>query len=405
MIKNLRYLMPALALLVASCEKDDDSSSSGSSSAKYVVSLRTQATVDETADYMLMSNDLMSGEITAEGQGVEQLGWTFGGTFGGTHFSFSTENDECTGYKVKSGALVEQGTYVSRSSVDILAPLDDDYFLTIGAPWGGGSYNCYIDIIDIDGVAISASKDHPLYETYYGGTQLNAWPTGAYLEDDRLFITFYPLNGTTWETPVTDSAFISVFSYPELEYIKTIKDSRTSPIGYYSGQACIIEDESGNHYFLSSSSYLAGYTQATNPSGVLKIDAGAEEFNSSYFFNVENTGYKVMSGVYAGNGKVVARVSSTANEVAANAWGAFSVSTPALYVAVLDLYNETVTIVDDVPAHGGQYQTPYLEEDGKVYISVNNGTEAYVYQVDASTATATQGAKIIGNELQMISAN
>mgnify|MGYP001361911701 CR=1 FL=1 len=143
----------------------------------------------------------------------------------------------------------------------------------------------------------------------------------------------------------------------------------------------------------------------TKPSGVTKIASGSDSFDENYFFDVEALGYKVLSGVYAGNGKVVARVSSVSNEIPDYSWGAFSVTTPALFVAVIDVHNQTFNLVSDVPVHGGQYQTPYLVENNSVYISVNDGTDAYVYRVNPSSATAERGAKIIGNELQAIAAN
>ena len=50
-------------------------------------------------------------------------------------------------------------------------------------------------------------------------------------------------------------------------------------------------------------------------------------------------------------------------------------------------------------------QTPFLVENGMVYISVNNGTEAFVYEVDPENATATKGATLIGNQFQGLFAN
>ena len=407
MTKNYRYLIPVLALLAISCRNDDDSSDDVVvNEPDYIVSLRTQASSEETADYLVTSDDLMSGEITAEGQGTELLGWNFGGIFGGTYFSYTTQTDECYAYNTNSGSLPLQGRYLSSTSPDVLLPIDDNYFMAISAPWGGGSYDCTFDIVDINGVSVASSNTDPVYVSYDGnGVQMNAWPTGGYVEGDKLFVTFYPLNGTTWETPNTDTAYVSIFSFPELEYISTSKNANTSPIGYYAGQPCVIEDDFGDHYFLSSSSLLAGYTQMTKPSGVTKIASGSDSFDENYFFDVEALGYKVLSGVYAGNGKVVARVSSVSNEIPDYSWGAFSVTTPALFVAVIDVHNQTFNLVSDVPVHGGQYQTPYLVENNSVYISVNDGTDAYVYRVNPSSATAERGAKIIGNELQAIAAN
>ncbi len=403
-----------VALFTVSCgpEEGDDDGGIQPEEPNYVVSLRTQATGDETSDYFLTADDLMTGEISAAGQGEELTGWNYSAAYGGKFFALGYTLNECVAFEVEGGELVKQGKFVFER-IDMVAPVDNETFIGIGAPWGGGSYDCQLQIINVNNVAIEKNVTDPIHPIIYHidsvdtDVQLNAWPTDAYVEGNRLFVAFYPLHGASWETPVVDSAYVAVYSYPELERLHTFTDSRTSPIGYYGSQPSILEDEAGNHYTLSTSSFLAGFTNATKPSGILKINAGEEQFDENYFFNVEESGYKVLSGAYAGNGKVVARVISTTVDVddAAFAWGAFSVTSPVLNVAVLDLNAKTVAVVEDVPMHGGQYLTPYLLEDGKVYISVNDGTEAHVYQVDAQAATAVKGAKILGNELQGIFAN
>lgn len=409
MKKTKIILISASVSLISLISCEDENVTTESSGINYVVTLRNQASSESTADYYLLTNDLMSGEISAVGQGIELSGWNYVGNFGDTYFAFGYTNSECIAYKVVDSTLEQQGKLL-YDQMDMFAPIDDELFLAIGAPWGGGSYNCNIQVVDIENIAISNSLEHPLCEIYYSDAdtsyQLNCWPTFAYVEDDRLFIFYYPLDGTTWATPNTDTAYASIFSYPELSYITTIKDSRTSPIGYYASQPCVIEDENGNHYTLSNSSYAVGYTQSTKPSGILKINAGEEKFDEDYFFNIEdNYGYHVLTAAYAGDGKIVANVISEENDIIDNIWGASSTDTPLLETAIIDLENETLTLVKDVPSHGGQGQTPFLVEDGMVYISVNNGTDAYIYQINANTATATKGAKIIGNELQGIFTN
>ncbi len=420
-LKNgIIYMIVLFIIGLASCSEDEvgpsdetdttDVDTTDQFVAKYVMSLRTQNADDESADYFLALDDIMSGEISAQGQGIELVGWNYNGFFGDRYFAFGYDLNECVGYDVIDGALVEQGKFVFER-FDVMNAIDDDYFMAIGAPWGGGSYNCQLQVVDINDISISKNVQHPIYESYYYvdsldmDIQLNAWPTGSYVDGDKLYVAFYPLEGASWITPNTDTAFVSVFSYPEIEYIKTIKDSRTSPIGYYGGSPSIIEDESGNHYTLSGSALSTGFSQATKPSGILRINAGEEEFDPEYFFNVEAEGYKVISGAYAGNGLVVARVITPQMDEAAadvNSWAAFSEVAPILNVAVLDLNNQTISVVNEIPLHGGQYQTPYLVENGKVYVSVNDSQEAFVYEVDAATATATKGAKLIGNQFQAL---
>ncbi len=395
-------------MVFASCEKTETNISTDS--ANYVMSLRTVGANDESADYMLTVTDLMTGEISAAGNGVELVGWNYIGKFGGTYFSFGYDLNECIGYNVENNQLVEKGKFVFER-FDVINPIDNNIFMAIGAPWGGGSYDCQLQLVDINDISIDETVLHPIYVSFDPDSlelQLNAWPTYSYVDGDKFYVSFYTLNGVSWETPNTDTAYMSIYTYPGLEYIKTIKDARTGPIGYYGAQPCIIEDESGNHYTLSSGSKSAGFTQVTKGSAILKIAAGSDEFDPNYFFDVESTGYRVTSAVYVSNGMAVAKViSKTIDETAAkqSQWSLFSEGTPLLNTAIIDLNNKTLTIVNDVPLHGGQYQTPFLVEDGKVFISVNNGTETYIYQVNPTTATATKGAKLIGNQFQGLYSN
>ncbi|MGR3812108.1 DUF4374 domain-containing protein [Jiulongibacter sp. NS-SX5] len=403
---NLGVCSVALLALNTACETSNGGTEEPEPEevkVNYVMSLRALDGNDESADYLLTVDDLMTGEISAQGRGEELVGWNYFKKYGDTYFAFGYDLNECVGYRITDGELLQEGKFVFER-FDVMNDLDGDNFMAIGAPWGGGSYDCQLQVVNVENIEITENVKHPIYVSYDAdGNQMNAWPTSSYLDNGKLYVSFYPLNGTTWETPNTDTAYVSVYSYPEMEYLKTMKDARTGPIGYYGGQPCIVEDESGNHYTFSSGAQSAGFSQATKPSVILKINAGSDEFDQNYFFDVEASGYKVTSAEYLGNGKVIANVIANdldAQAAAVNTWALFSEVTPLLNTAIIDLNAQTVTIVQDVPQHGGQYATPFLVEDGKAYISVNNGTEAYVYQVDAATATAVRGAKLIGNQFQ-----
>lgn len=402
------FLISLCALSVASCTSDDPEPDNNKSDwSGYVVGLR--ATDGEaSADYLMTVDDLMTGVISSTGNGEEQAGWSYYTAGGGKFFSIGYTLNECIAYSVEEGELAIDSKFVFER-IDCMNPLDDTHFLGIGAPWGGGSYNCQLQVIDIASVSISKTVNHPIYESYYfidsvgQSVQLNAWPTDSHVQDDKLFVSFYPLHGVSWETPLMDTAYISIYSYPELEYIKTIKDARTGPIGYYGSQPALLETENGDVYTLSSSSYMAGYTHATKPSGILRINANEDEFDQDYFFDIENEyGFKVLNAVYAGDGKAVARVTESAQDQSkAVQWAAFG-NYFVVKLVVIDLENRTLTEVANMPIHAGQYQTPYYIEEGKVYLSVRSTEGTFVYKVDPETASAEKGAKIEGIELQAI---
>lgn len=413
MNKYKNYIIIMLLALVSvlySCDTDEDTNESGNEDwTGYVVGLRSTEG-DASADYILTVDDLMTGTITSEGQGIEQAGWSYYTATSDKYFSIGYTLNEFIGYEVEAGNLVYDSKFVFER-IDVIDLLDENTFLGIGAPWGGGSYDCKLQVIDAATVSITRTVSHPIYESFYyvdsleKDVQLNAWPTDTYVTGDKLYVSFYPLHGTSWQTPNTDNAQVSVYAYPSLEYLTTFEDDRTSPIGYYGGQPVMLTDESGDIYTISSSSYFAGFTQATKPSGILRIKSGEQAFDEDYFFNVEEEyGFKVLNGHYVGNGKVVARVSNAADDNSADRmWAAFG-NYDVCKVVIIDLAAQTLTQVTDIPVHAGQYQTPYLTEAGKVYMSIrqNSNGDAYVYRIDPATATAEKGAKIDGLELQAI---
>ncbi len=403
--KILAMLALSASVFISSCIEDDGPSKA--KGGKYVVGLRA-TDGDASADYIITHDDLMSDTISSQGNGIEQSGWSYYTAMGNKFFSIGYTLNECIAYTLTDGFLDLDAKFIFER-IDCVNPIDDDNMMGIGAPWGGGSYNCQLQVINVADVAITKTVNHPIYESFYGvdslddPIQLNAWPTQSYLDVDKLYVSFYPLHGTSWKTPLTDTAYVSVYSYPELNYIKTFKDHRTSNIGYYGGQPCIVTAENGDHYTISSSSFMAGFTQVTKPSGILKINAGQDTFDSDYFFNVEDTyGYKILTGTYAGNGKMIARVIDASSDTDISVqWAAFG-NFAVFKLAVIDLEAKTLTEISDIPVHHGQYQTPFYKENGKVYMSIRSVAGTYVYQIDAETATAKKGAMIDGIELQGI---
>ena len=400
LIQKLVLGVFALCLLFTSCEKDDiepDETSFG-----YVIALRSLGINNETADYLLTAETLTEGEITAVGRGVEQQGWRYYTSVLNKYFSIGYGDNNVIGYTLNDDGIFTESGKMVFERMDCISPSDGDYFVAIGAPWGGGTLDCTVQLIDVDSVKVEHEVVDPLYMISTTDS-LNKWPTSAIVKDGQLYVSFYPLNGSTWETPITDTAYISIFSYPGLVYEKTIKDTRTGPIGFYGNSPDMIMDEDGNLYTFSPCSYAAGYTQIDKSSGILRVNAGESEFDSNYFFDVEaESGYKVLTACYAGNGLAVARIVPDSIAEVPGGWAAFKVTVPNFKVVILDLENQTITDVEDVPLHGGQYATPFLIEDGKVYMSINDGSETNIYEIDPVTATAVKGAGIDGIEAQAI---
>jgi hypothetical protein len=396
-------MLAAALLLTTGCYKPK--TFPRGTSGNYIVALRTTGP-GGTSDYLLTADKLDNDStvITAAGNGLEQLGWCY---YSATQnavisFNYGAPNKGVAYVTGPNKQLAEKGSF-SFERMDCFAQGDDpNTLIAIGAPWGGGSYDCEIHIVDDVSVGIKKRKISPLYRTSAKDT-LNKWPTSMVVNEGRLYVSFYALEGVTWATTETDTAMVTVYTYPGLDSLATFKDTRTGPIGYYGNPTSMVKTENGDIYTLSCNSIAAGFTQSTKPSGILCIRSGQLQFDDTYFYDVEAAtgGGKLLSGHYAGNGLMVGQLLLPGKDTPDNSWAALEPTAEVCKLVVIDLFNKTVKDVQGVPVHGGQFSTPGFVEDGKVYLSITSTAagEARIYVVDPETATGKKGAKIEGVEV------
>lgn len=399
LFKQLTIVTLAISLFTA-CTDEDDSNSELTTSGGYTLALQVFGTNDESADYVVQSESLMEGTISATGQGLEQTGWRYFVQVNKSLFSVGYFADNnCIGYQMnEDGQVEEYGRFVFEKTLDCFGIADDNTLLAMEVP-RSGDYERIIHVIDVDDVSITKKVNTKIYKPE--GDTLVKWPTAMAVQGDKLFISFYPLSQSgDFSTPSVDTAQVAIFSYPELEFEKVINDTRTSPIGIYGSASGIIEAESGDLYTFSSSSIAGGYSQKTKPSGILRIKHGTTEFDQDYFFNIEEAteGGKIVFFAPVGGNKAIARIVTDDSQL----WGAFSPNNPICKLVIIDLEAKTVTDVKNVPMHGAQYATQIYMESGKAYMSITTATDAHVYAIDPATATATQGAIVEGLEAKGI---
>ncbi|ASZ13551.1 DUF4374 domain-containing protein [Chitinophaga pendula] len=374
-------------------------------SGNYVVALRTKG-MNKSADYLVAQDSIYkeAAVISAEGNGKEQQGWSYYWAIGNTvvSFGYGAQTNKAVAYELTASKTLQQKGTFNFARMDCFGTGDNQTIVGVGAPWGGGTYDCEIQLVDVNSVGIRKRKVTPLYRISDKDT-LNKWPSSLMVNDGKLYVAFYPLHGVSWLTALTDTAYVTVYSYPGLDSITTMKDTRTGPIGYYGAPTCMLKAENGDIYTISPSSIAAGYTQVTKKSGILRIRSGQLDFDPGYFFDVETiTGGKLLTAVYVGNGLVVARMVLPGKDN--EAWAALDPTIPACKLVVVDLFNKTVTDVAGVPVHGGQFGAAALVENGKVYMSITTpaSQECRVYEIDAKTATGKRGANVKGVELSGI---
>ena len=151
-------------------------------------------------------------------------------------------------------------------------------------------------------------------------------------------------------------------------------------------------DNNGDVYVFSPSfakTMTATEQQTTLPAGVVRIKNGASEFDSSYYFNIEEktNGKSFLRCWYIGGDYFLLQMY---NEV-------ISSSGNALKLAVFNKVSGNVTYVNGIPDSslitniGG---TPYMEGETAYVAITETDKHPMIYKVDAKSATATQGLEI-----------
>lgn len=388
----------------------DEEVDEGSLTPNYTVTLKT--TGEDEPEYVVTTDDLMSGTISAEGTGFESFDWNFSYTVGNTLFVLGYTNFEAQSYQLNdANEVVEVSKFLLETPLEVFGNVNDEVMLAMDEPRDGSHTARKLYSIDAATGFITGITDISIYDVDTGtpGEGVTAWATALQVSGDNLFIPFYPVDDNGYyTTPDPDKAYVAIYSYPDVESepIKIIEDTRTSNIGVNGSNTGLIQNDEGDLYSFSSGAYLAGfYPVTTKPSGILKINSGTTEFDADYFFNVEDAadGGILFWMDYVGNNKAIARLLTEdidPSEDAAASWGAYGRSYFNQKLVILDLEEQTVTPVEDVPLHAKRYTTPVLVEDGKLFVSIETAEDAYVYQVDIETATAIQGAQIEGKTIK-----
>ncbi|MDX1675144.1 MAG: DUF4374 domain-containing protein [Longimicrobiales bacterium] len=367
------------------------------------VTMALKTTGGDETEFLLNREDVLSGEISAAGEGLEQTGWRFYYPVGTTLFAsgYSVDN-EAAGYVLDEvGALVKTGEFVFENSLEMFGHSDDgDTWLAMEIPRAGFA-NRRLHFVDVPTVLVSKIVGTRIWESQQDS--LIAWPTALEVRGDHLFVPFHKLDARGWfTTPRADTAFVAVYTWPDVgtEPEKIIADPRTSNIGVNGATTGLIETESGDLYSFSSGAEMAGFAPASSkPSGILRIPAGSTDFDPGYFFDVEAAtgGEKLFWMDYVGGDKAIARLLTHDD---GGPWAAFGRDVFNQRLVILDLAAQTVTEVANAPLHAKRYTSPVTVQDGKVLVSIETATEAHVYEVDVETATATQGARIDGKTVK-----
>ncbi|MFC0780364.1 hypothetical protein, partial [Flavobacterium sp. HJSW_4] len=217
------FALACLSLSIFSCSSDNDSTETTEptiNGTKYVASYW----LDDYTQYILDFNSLdqlMTGEISAKGVGIEQNGTCF--PIENTFFALSTDDEGAASFKLNSsGKLVQDGKLAFESSYAV-GYTDDKKLINIGATWDGSSSDYELMIYNPATVSIEGRKFND-FAVDPANKKVLHWPTGAAVSGDKLFVPVYTKDVTDGTNKVLSSdATIRVYKYPSLEYVTSIK--------------------------------------------------------------------------------------------------------------------------------------------------------------------------------------
>lgn len=401
---NFYYLaIFALALVNVSCSENDPKTpgQGGETIADKYVIAATPVASEGVADYLLTTESISDGSISIEGNGVEQ---------DGTYRYYITNNNKffsllygqgnpgaVTTYQINELGKLEKISDFQSETVHTFTNVGEDVLMTRVSRSSESPVASWYRLDTKNSQFVDEGEINTANIAPEGEQAFFSWMTQV---GDKLFAPFFSIKACCndgFGTDYPDQAWIAVYSYPEMELEKVIKDDRTSFIGRYFTNGLSV-DETGDAYAFSSSIATSNGNMASiKPSAVTRINSGETEFDKDYFFNLEEAsgGFYATNHISAGNGNFVVMLRkekapySTGNKL-----------------AVINVYNKTFEWVEGIPAAENILSVTsnnYVDSDGIVHIGVTTTESSYVYNINVENATATQGLEVIGGNITAIS--
>ncbi|MBQ3043013.1 MAG: DUF4374 domain-containing protein [Alistipes sp.] len=258
-----------------------------------------------------------------------------------------------------------------------------DKLFAAAVPMGLSQYGAKVD----GGKWIKAGNED-LVKTESGGSG-----SGAYKEGELQW-TQYP-----------DVCWVAIFDDETLTQKRLIKTDKISyACGRHKSQYYQMTwlTESGDIYVFSPSYAKAmadARQQTTLPAGVVRINAGSEEFDPDYYVNIEalTDGRSFLRTWYIGGSKFLMLMYNAPITPEKNM--------TANQLAIFDVESATLTEVSGLPSEdviSGFGNTPYFE-DGKAYIAVTT-TDSYpaIYAIDTTSGVASKGLTVEATQISGI---
>ncbi|SDF78628.1 protein of unknown function [Dyadobacter soli] len=343
-------------------------------------------------EYIFQTDSLASGEINPEKSGAKVVPAPLYYELivrDGQYYSIDRRAGSFVRYKIANGEFVRDMAIAMTgfSSIENYNWLSRDSLMILG--------------YDDDARKVRYVKIHVPDLSITQGTVPIPAPFGNYnwlsigfsqFLEGKLYIGYCYHTYTLDNYTTGDTMYTAVLDYPQLQSLKTLKDTRSVyPGGVNTRQGHSFVTENGDFYFISCPGIALG-NYPEKPTGIFRIKKSQEEIDPAYFFNIsasaiKNHGYGFW---YVGNGKAIVRTERK---------GLYTgmkdhYKVPHFDFYLLDLEKQTTHRLP-LPLDKGSSRQCVLVENGTVYITVNSENEGcYVWLLDPATGALKKGLKL-----------
>ncbi len=401
-----KSIIAASLLVFTSCSDDDDAAITPAPSASnFVLGVGVTDSNFNTTNFVLATDDIMSGTISLQGQGILQEGYRDYATGGNTFYSIGGLGvTDVNAYTIApDSTLVVRDNLTFPLQIDGFRQVDEtgNTMLGISVPQDQTANAAILFYtVDIATNTIQTTGQVPFASVNPDPLNSRIFTTGMQVSGGKLYQTFYLINQNDFNTPNTDTQYVAVYNYPDFTLDTVISDTRFGPAGAFNTRSGIFQTSNGDLYTVSNSNF--GFTQATKPAGVLRIPAGTTSFDHNYSFNTETApnGGKIIHAIAVGNGRLFAAISSKVLEGPDGTNGFGNVySDTNLRLAIVDLNAQTITPITGAPEYTGNGGRSFaaFQDGDHVYSSIADANGVVnIYRTNLNTATATRGAQVEG---------
>ncbi|MFV0366803.1 MAG: DUF4374 domain-containing protein [Mangrovibacterium sp.] len=397
-------LMAILALGFSACSEDDNNSTNDgeyTGSNPYVAVLAyAPASGYDYSYYPLQYENINNTDQTLSADGIgdiTQVGYYEYSQLDQTIYSTGgLDYTDVSAITRNNGSLIKNDFGVNfTNSIEDLVTADDGNL--IGIEMSKNSDQVVLHLIDPktnSATKTTTTSCYDISKNMFEEDGISYLPhnTGLAQSGDYIYVSYFVF-GENSSTPFVAEAEVAIFSYPELEYVNTITDDRTGPIGGWATNSGLFNDEDGNIYCVSHTNPANGYSESNATAGILRINKNTTAFDADYFFDLTATGegYTTANVLYMEDGKAFAEMNVAARSEQTT-W-----SDAPLQGAIIDLNAKTVSMFDDCPQHAGpgrDIASTALYTDGVIYNPITVNNQIYIYKLDPSDMSVSQGSKV-----------